>query len=177
MHPYQAPPIRQRNIQESFDSVMSPEHLPEAFFCFLDLSKVNIALREEEPKLYIIMFSNPSLPLIMSAMYWARLGELEPMYRIKTMTTRHQCITRSTVRTSRTLGVPNDYLNPNSSSMKLVAWNYQGTGNVAFFNHAYELYHRHHPQILVIVEPALLKMRHRQSLIPYRTPILKGLIL
>ena len=127
MHPYQAPLVRQRNIQESFDSVMSPEHLPEAIFCFLNLSKVNFTLREEEPKLYIIMFSNPSLPFIMSVTYWARLGELEPMYRIKTTTARHQCITRSTMRTSRTMGVPNDYLNPNSSSMKLVVWNYQGT--------------------------------------------------
>ena len=153
MHPYQALPVRQRNIQECSDSVMSMECLPEAIFRFLDLSEVNIALREEEPKLYIIMFSNPSLPLIVSATYWARLGELESMYRIKTMTTRHQCIIRSTVRTPRTLGVPNDYLNPNSSSMKLVPWNYQGPGNVAFCNHAHELYCSHRPQILIIVEP------------------------
>ena len=76
-----------------------------------------------ELKLYIIMFSNTSLPYIMSVKHWARLGELEPMYRIKTTTARHQCSIWSTVRTLRTLGIPNDYLNPNSSSMKMIVWN------------------------------------------------------
>lgn len=63
--PYQAPAghpraqlVRQRNTQASSFSVGSPEQLPEAIFRFLDLSEINIALREEEPKLYIIMFSN-----------------------------------------------------------------------------------------------------------------------
>ena len=48
---------------------MSPECLPKAIFGFLDLSEINIALRKEELKLYIIMFSNPNLPFIVSAMY------------------------------------------------------------------------------------------------------------
>nr|POF11820.1 hypothetical protein CFP56_66019 [Quercus suber] len=39
-------------------NAMSPETLPEAIFHFLDLSEINLALREEEAKLYIIMFSN-----------------------------------------------------------------------------------------------------------------------
>ena len=57
------------------------------------------------------------------------------------------------------MGIPNDYLNPNSSSMKLVAWNCQGAGNVAFCNHAHELYRRHHPQILIIVECCIAEDR------------------
>lgn len=76
MHPYQAPlvhqvvpPVKQGNAQETLDSVMSPERLPKAIFRFVDLSEVNIALREKEPKLYIIMFSSPSLPFIVSATY------------------------------------------------------------------------------------------------------------
>ena len=99
----------------------SLEPLPEAIFRFLDLSKINIALREEEPKLNIIMFSNPSLPFVMSVMHWERLGELDPMYCIKTTTARHQCLTRSTTRLPRTWGVPNDYLNPNTSLKKMIA--------------------------------------------------------
>ncbi|KAK4593216.1 hypothetical protein RGQ29_017379 [Quercus rubra] len=70
------------------------------------------------------------------------------------MTATHQCFTRSTARTPRTFGrVVNDYLNPNTSSMKIVAWNYEGTGNEAFCTHAHEIYRQHHPQIMIIVEP------------------------
>ncbi|KAK7856496.1 hypothetical protein CFP56_023104 [Quercus suber] len=61
VHPYQAPvghpvaqPVWQWNAQESSTSVESPERLPEAIFHFLDLSEINIALREEVPKLYIV---------------------------------------------------------------------------------------------------------------------------
>ena len=95
----------------------SPEPLPKAIFRFLNLSKINIALREEEPKLNIIMFSNPTLSFVVSVTHWERLGELDRMYCIKTTTTRHQCLTRST-----TWGFPNDYLNPNTSSKKIIAW-------------------------------------------------------
>ena len=42
----------------------TPELLPEAIFQFLDLHEINIALKEEEPKLYIIMFLNQSLPFV-----------------------------------------------------------------------------------------------------------------
>ena len=145
VHPYQAPvashvapPVRQRNVQESSASVESPECLPAVIFRFLNLSEINIALREEEPKLYIIMFSNPSLPYIVSVMHWARLGELELMYWIKTAIARYQCNIRSTVRTPWTLGSPVITFNPNSSFMK-IAWNCQGAGSVVFGNHAHEL--------------------------------------
>ena len=47
----------------------TPELLPEAIFQFLDLGEINITLKEEEPKLYIIMFSNQSLPFVVSAMH------------------------------------------------------------------------------------------------------------
>lgn len=42
----------------------SPEQLPEAIFRFLDLSEINMALGEDEPKLYIIMFLKLSLPFV-----------------------------------------------------------------------------------------------------------------
>ena len=74
------------NMQEGSDSAMSLEALLEAIFCFLDLNEINIALKEEEAKIYITMFSNQSLPLIMSILYWPRLAKLKPMYWIKTMT-------------------------------------------------------------------------------------------
>ena len=54
-------------------------------------------------------------------------------------------------------GVPNDYLNPNTSSMKMIAWNCQGAGSETFRNHAYELYHRHCPNILINIEPRIAK--------------------
>lgn len=63
---------KSRNAQETSDSVMSPKRLPKAIFRFVDLSEVNIALREKEPKFYIIIFSSPSLPFIVSATYWVR---------------------------------------------------------------------------------------------------------
>ena len=143
----QAPlPPMPMNIQEGYDSAMSPATLLEATFRFLDLSKINLALRKEETKLYITMFSNQSLPFIVSAMYWPWLGKLEPLYRIKMMIATHQCISRSTARTPRTSGrVPNDYLNPNTTSMKLVAWNCQGVRNEAFHTHAHEIYRLHFP--------------------------------
>lgn len=75
------------------------------------------------------------------------------------MTARHQCVTWSAVRPPRTFGVPNDNLNPNASSMKMIAWNCQGAGNVDFRNHAYELQRRHRPQILIIVEPSIAEER------------------
>ena len=101
------------------------------------------------------MFSNPNLPFVVSVKHWARLGEIDPVYRLKMATTRHQCPTRSVTRNQRTWGVPNNYLNPNTSSMKMIAWNCQGAGSVAFHNHAYELHHRHRPDILIIVEPRI----------------------
>ena len=60
-----------------------------AIFRFLDRGKINIAMREDEPNLYIVMFSNHSLPFVVSGMHWARLGEVEALYRIKTTTMRH----------------------------------------------------------------------------------------
>nr|POE96089.1 hypothetical protein CFP56_23461 [Quercus suber] len=158
------------NIQEGSDSAMSSATLPEAIFRFLDLSEINLALREEEAKLYITMFSNQSLPFIVSAMYWPRLSELEPLYRIKTMIATHPCITQSTARTPRTFRrVPNDYLNPNTTSMKLAAWNCQGARNEAFQTHAHEIYHQHCPQILIIVEPRIADDRAHADIdtLPY----------
>ena len=99
----------------------SIERLPKAIFRFLDLSEINIALREEVPKLHIIMYSNPSLPYIVSVMHWARLRELEPMYKIKKMSARHQYTI--VVRIPRNKGFLNDYLNPNTSSMKVIVVN------------------------------------------------------
>ena len=97
-HPYQtparssrAPPVRQRTISMSSSSAESPDPLPVAIFRFLDRSEINISMQVDEPYLYIIMFSNCSLPFMVSATHWTRLGELEALYRIKTTTTRHQC--------------------------------------------------------------------------------------
>ena len=39
--------------------------------------------------------------------------------------------------------------------MKMIVWNCEGNGNVAFQNHAYELHRRHCPQILIIVKPPI----------------------
>lgn len=58
-----------------------------------------------------------------------------------------------------TWGIPNDYLNSNTSSMKMIAWNCQGAGSVAFRNHAYELHRRHCPEILIILEPRIIGER------------------
>ena len=54
------PPI-QRNMQVGSNSAMSSETLPEAIFRFLDLSEINLALREEDTKPYIIMFFNQNI--------------------------------------------------------------------------------------------------------------------
>ena len=58
-----------------------------------------------------------------------------------------------------TWGVPNDYLNPNTSSMKMIAGNCQGASSVTFRNHAYELHRRHRPEIMIILEPRIAKER------------------
>ena len=67
----------------------SSDPLPAAIFRFLDQSKVNIAMREDEPNLYIVMFSSHSLPFVVSSTHWSRLGDGEALYRIKTTTARH----------------------------------------------------------------------------------------
>ena len=95
----------------------------------------------------------------MSGMHWARLGDVEALYRIKTTTVRHQCPPSTVARTSPTWGVPNDSLSPYSSSMKMIAWNYQGAGNEMFRDHAYELHHRHRPNMLIIIEPRIAEAR------------------
>ena len=43
--------------------------------------------------------------------------------------------------------------------MKMIAWNCQGTGNKMFRDHAYELHHRHRPNMLIIIEPRIAKTR------------------
>ena len=99
-HPYhhserypQAQPVRQRNAQVSPSSVSSLVQLPEDIFRFLDLSEINMALQEDMPSLYIIMFSNPSMPFVVSITHWARLGKINPVYHLKTTIARHQCST------------------------------------------------------------------------------------
>ena len=82
----------------------SPDLLLAAIFRFLDRGEINIAIREDEPNLYIIMFSNRSLPFVVSGMHWARLGKMEAMYRIKTTTMRHQCLPLPTARIPSTWG-------------------------------------------------------------------------
>ena len=48
----------------SLSSVDSLDPLPIAIFRFLDLDEINIALKEDKPSLYIIMFSNQNLPFV-----------------------------------------------------------------------------------------------------------------
>ena len=67
------------------------------------------------------MFSNRSLPFVVSDTHWARLSEMEALYRIKTTTARHQCLPPSAVRIPSTWEVPNESLTPFSSSMKMIA--------------------------------------------------------
>ena len=43
--------------------------------------------------------------------------------------------------------------------MKMIAWNCQGAGSVTFRIYAYELYSRHRPDILIIVEPRIAEGR------------------
>ena len=143
----------------SSSSVDSSDPLLAAIFRFLELGEVNIALQENEVGLYIIMCSRRSLPFVVSATYWARLGELEPLYRLKTTTAQHQWPTLPVVRTPRTSEVPYDSLYPHSPSMKMIAWNCQGEGSDTFRTHAYELHRRHHPDILIIVEPRIAEGR------------------
>ena len=73
----------------SSSSAKSLDPLPLAIFRFLDRSEINIIMREDEPNLYIIMFSNRSLPFVVSGTHWARLGNIEALYRLKTTTARH----------------------------------------------------------------------------------------
>ena len=61
--------------------------------------------------------------------------------------------------TACTLAVPYDSLYPHSPSMKMIAWNCQGAGSESFRTHAYELHRRHHPDILIIVEPRIAEGR------------------
>ena len=56
----------QRSIPMSFSSADSLDILPAAIFCFLDCGEINIAMQEDEPNLYIVIFSNRSLPFVMS---------------------------------------------------------------------------------------------------------------
>ena len=95
----------------------------------------------------------------MLATYWARLGEIEPLYRLKTTTAQHQCPTRPVARTLRTSAVLYDSLYPHSPSMKMIAWNCQGAGSVTFHTHAYKLHRRHRPDILIIIEPRIAEGR------------------
>ena len=103
------------------------------------------------------MCSRQSLPFVVSAIYWAQLGEIEPLYQLKTTITQHQCPTQPVARTLRTLAVLYDSLYPHSPSMKMIAWNCQGAGSVTFRTHAYELHRRHRPDILIIIEPRIAK--------------------
>ena len=75
-HPYSppartshVPPVRQQSIPASSFNTESPDSLPATIFRFLDRSKINIAIREDEPNLYIVMFSNGSLPFVVSNMH------------------------------------------------------------------------------------------------------------
>ena len=116
-------------------------------------------MREDEPNLYIVMFSNRSLPFVVSGMHWARLGDVEVLYRIMTTTARHQGLSLPTARTPLTWEVPNESLTPFATSMKMIAWNCQGAGNEMFRAHAYELHCRHCPNILIIIEPCIAEAR------------------
>ena len=62
-HPYhtptrhsRAPPVRQWSIPTSSSSAASPDPLLAAIFRFLDRGEINIAMQEDEPNLYIIMY-------------------------------------------------------------------------------------------------------------------------
>ena len=127
-HPYQtqtrqsrAPPVRQRSTPTSSSNADSSNLLPATIFRFLDQGEINIAMWEDEPNLYIVMFSNRSLPFVISGTHWASLGEVEALYHIKTTTAKHQCLPLSAVRIPSTWGVPNESLTHFSSSMKMIA--------------------------------------------------------
>ena len=114
---------------------------------------------EDKPNLYIIMFSNRSLPFVVFGTHWARLGDIKALYRINTTTARHQCLPPPTARTSPSWGVQNDSHTPYSSSMKMIAWNCQGVGNEMFSNLAYVLHRRHRPDMLIIIKPPISEDR------------------
>ena len=153
----------------SSSSADSPDILPAAIFRFLDRGEINIALREDEPNLYIVMFTSRSLPFVVSAMHWARLGDVEALYRIMTTTARHQGLSLTTVRTPLTWEVPNEPPIRSASAMKMIAWNCQGAGNEMFRAHAYELHRRHRPNILIIIEPRIAEARAQEVIdtLPY----------
>ena len=95
-HPYhppvrssRAPPGQQRSVLASSSSADPSDPLPAAIFRLLGRSEVNIAMQEDELNLYIVMFSSHSLPFVVSSTHWARLGDVEALYRIKTTTARH----------------------------------------------------------------------------------------
>ena len=143
----------------SSSSADSSDILPVAIFRFLDRGEINIAMQEDEPNLYIVMFSNRSLPFVVSGTHWARLGDVEALYRIMTTTARHQGFSLPTARTPSTWEVSNESLTPFATSMKMIAWNCQGIGNEMFRAHAYELHRRHRPNILIIIEPRIAEVR------------------
>ena len=70
-------------------SADSQDLLPAAILHFLDRGEINIYMWEDEPNLYIVMFSNCSLPFVVSGTHWARLSDVEALYRIMTTTVRH----------------------------------------------------------------------------------------
>ena len=165
-HPYhtqarrtQASSVKQRSIPVSSSNADTPDILPAAIFRFLDRGEINIAMREDEPNLYIVMFSNRSLPFVVSGTHWARIGDVEALYRIMTTTARHQCLPLPTAGNPSTWEAPNESLSPFSTSMKMIAWNCQGTGNEMFRAHAYELHRRHRLDILIIIEPRIVDVR------------------
>ena len=51
----------------SSSSADSLDILPATIFLFLDRGEINIAMWEDEPNLYIVMFSNRSLPFVVSS--------------------------------------------------------------------------------------------------------------
>ena len=55
--------------------------------------------------------------------------------------------------------VPNESLTPFATSMKMIAWNYQGARNEMFRAHAYKFHRRHRPNILIIIEPCIAEAR------------------
>ena len=73
----------------SSSSADSSDILLAAIFRFLDRGEINIAMWEEKPNLYIVMFSNRSLPFVVSSTHWAMLDDVEALYHIMTTTARH----------------------------------------------------------------------------------------
>ena len=115
------PPVRQWSTPTSSSSAASLDPLPATIFRFLDQGKINIVMREDEPNLYIIMYSNRSLPFVMSSTHWAKFREVEALYHLKTTSVRHQCLLSPTPRIPASWGVLNESLTPFSSSMKMIS--------------------------------------------------------